>query len=392
MNSMNMPPPPPPAPPQFAVGPWQQQQLPFNVPTHMVANPPPPWNMNMAASNYNNNVNTNSNIMQKQTHEQRTNEMKLVMMGNQKALVTPADIAAPNAALAPLPEHWTEHKAPSGITFYHNEKSKTSQYERPTPAAAAAQSNAIPSQHQPTQQSQASVAAAGSSSSSSKKEKSGSGKKWKVYVEAKSGKKYYSDGATSMWERPADFVDDAAAVLNDNGGNASSKDDSQTPLEYATKEEAIEAFKSLLRDKGVVSSTKWPECVKFCSNDVRWGACSTKSERRQIFAEYQNKCANEEREQKRMQTKKARDDYNKLLSETSGIDLHSRFNDHRAKLSADDRFSAVEKEHLREEYFYDHIDDLQKREERQRRVAQQNIYNGFVEFLKEKNITSSSTW
>ncbi|KAL2104973.1 hypothetical protein VUR80DRAFT_9240 [Thermomyces stellatus] len=48
------------------------------------------------------------------------------------------------AALAPLPPGWTEHKAPSGHTYYYNATTKESTYKRPTaipeahPAAAAA--------------------------------------------------------------------------------------------------------------------------------------------------------------------------------------------------------------------------------------------------------------
>src|SRR5690242_18723830 len=47
-------------------------------------------------------------------------------------------------ALQPLPPGWTEHKAPTGHTYYYHAESKESTYKRPGAAPPAAVSAAAP--------------------------------------------------------------------------------------------------------------------------------------------------------------------------------------------------------------------------------------------------------
>jgi len=219
-------------------------------------------------------------------------------------------------------------------------------------------------------------------------------RKWKIYKEAKSGKEYYSDGVTSTWEKPADFCDDSdkKSKSEENSANGDSNHNDELFTSFGSKKEGKEVFVQLLREKGVGSSSKWQEVVKQCSNDYRWNACESKSERKQALAEFQGKCLKEDRERKRIEEKQARDNFHELLSEIKGIDIHSRFDDFVGELSSDSRWHEVAEESQREEYFYDYIDDLEKKGIRDKRWAQKLALDNFIALLKASNVSCSSTW
>lgn len=50
----------------------------------------------------------------------------------------------PSAALAPLPPDWSEHKAPTGHTYYYNAVTKESTYKRPSAASAPQPLSEVP--------------------------------------------------------------------------------------------------------------------------------------------------------------------------------------------------------------------------------------------------------
>jgi len=133
-------------------------------------------------------------------------------------------------------------------------------------------------------------------------------------------------------------------------------------------------------------------------------------ERKQALAEFQTRRANELREQKRQEKVRAKEAFVSLLTEVlpnvrafhgkgsggGGGGNDTGFGEVRDSLSKDDRFYAVEEEGKREELFYDFVEELRKREERQRRGRKRDAKEAFVVFLKLKedggNLTFASTW
>ena len=124
-------------------------------------------------------------------------------------------------------------------------------------------------------------------------------------------------------------------------------------------------------------------------------------ERKQALAEYQTKRANELRDVKRQEKVRAKEAYQRLLTDvlptsksfTAGT---SRFMDVRDSLSKDDRFYAVEDETTREELFYEWVEELRKKDERTKRNKKREAKDSCLAFLKAKEeegkLTFASTW
>ena len=239
---------------------------------------------------------------------------------------------------------------------------------------------------------------------------------WTEYTDTKTGKKYYSNGITTTWEKPGAFVSTASIVAQSVAAeeavsSASQenlkkkrkvKDNRETP--FRNSEEAVAAFKGLLLAKGVSPTQKWNEVVKLCGSDDRWTECEavlTTGERKQAMAEYQTKRANDLRDQERQERARAKDAFNLLLSEVlpklpSFSVWKTRFSDIRDSLSKDDRFYAVPNEEGRESLFLDFCEELRKHDERKKRNKKREAQDAFTSFLREKeeagNLSFSSTW
>jgi len=292
---------------------------------------------------------------------------------------------------------WTEHTAPSGIKYYYNSVTKESTYSKPEDFDGPLIVKATPSPVQtPTKNHKTTKST------------------WREYTDKNTGKKYYSDGKTTCWEKPANFIPStefqspisqkrlSSSFHNSSEKAKKKKMESPKPKKepsYANKEEAIAAFKGLLLAKGISPTMKWADVLRICSEDYRWSACKTLGERKQALAEYQTKRANEEKEMRRQEIKRAKDAFQQLMTDMLprlGITPNSRFGECRDKLAKDDRFFAVEDEETREELFYDFVEEMRKREERVNRTKKKAARDAFWSFMKDKEqnglLTFASTW
>jgi pre-mRNA-processing factor 40 len=342
----------------------------------------------------------------------------------------PAATIAAAAAAAPATADgaWTEHSAPNGMKYYYNSVTKESTYHKPDALK----------QQQPHQNSVAATATHALSSSSATAAAASSvpsspTTKWKEYVDSATGKSYYSDGVKTTWEKPPELLGRIAGSSNNSGNtvtattpssavskgtDAESTDSSaanthrkkkrrreaDAETDFASKEEAVAAFKGLLLAKDVGPALKWNDVVKICSGDARWDACEetlTAGERKQALAEYQTKRANELREQERQERSRAKAAFaqmlNSVLSGVPGFSCWtSRFSDVRSALAKDDRFHAVADEGTRESLFLDYCEESRKREERRKRSKRADAQDAFLSFLSEKEdtgeISFASTW
>jgi len=336
-----------------------------------------------------------------------------------------------------IKSNWTTHKASDGKNYYYNKITKRSTYTRPAcvsdPATAATQNNTTNrfdlnpiSQQQQQQQQMISSSSSSSSAihnnvttSDNTSQKGERG--WTQHTDKASGKIYYYNGVTTTWDKPKDFI--STIPKQQKGGKHEHPSSSSSPTAqpknkkrkkgnnntsapplYSSKAEAIAAFKGLLLAKDISPTMKWNDVVKICSSsdDVRWNACSSIGERKQALAEYQSKRAAELREQKRKEKVRAKDAFMSLLTDKLphvrifNPTANTRFEDIRDSLSTDDRFYAVEDEDTRHELYFDFVEELRKREERQRRGKKREAKDLFVAFLKNKeeigSLTFASTW
>jgi pre-mRNA-processing factor 40 len=316
----------------------------------------------------------------------------------QHALARQPPTAAPAAAAAPVyskqvvDQAWSEHTAPNGAKYYHNTLTKESSYDKPDSL-------------QPKETAAVTAATA-------------TERPWVEYSDANTGRKYYSNGVATTWDKPSGFAspEDTAATTAKTTTTASHASDemSEPPKkkkrvakkesEFTSKEEATAAFKGLLLAKDVAPNTKWGDVHKTLSSNPRWELCEdvlTTGERRQALAEYQTKRANELRSIDRQERIRAREAFTQLLTSVlpSLYDFsvwNTRFADIRDRISKDDRFHTVADEATRESLFLDFCEEFRKQDERKKRNKKRDVKEGFIGFLKEKAeegiLTFASTW
>lgn len=95
--------------------------------------------------------------------------------------------------------------------------------------------------------------------------------------------------ATTTAEGESGASRDGSAHPRAASSAAQARDDdaaAQVPV-YATREEAIEAFKAMLEACDVSAAMKMKEVVDLCQDDPRFNALKTAGEKKQALAEYQ---------------------------------------------------------------------------------------------------------
>jgi pre-mRNA-processing factor 40 len=272
------------------------------------------------------------------------------------------------------PEDWTEHRAPDGRSYFFNKVTLVSTYERPAclPVLVAALPE-LEMQIPPC--------------------------KWKEYDH--NGKKYYSDGKTSLWEKPAELIRHEELVAakararaaeatkpasgngapearggegRANGGSSRKRAAAAVDVDvskFVTPEQKRAAFEELLFSSGISSAHKWAEIEKECSLDPRWTLLK-KGQRRQIATEYQGKRRKEEAKEARAQARVAKEEFLKMLATNFSIDARTPWSEAEALLGSDERFLNVEDPREREEIFREFVDELGKkdREEAEKKRAE----------------------
>nr|XP_028577246.1 pre-mRNA-processing factor 40 homolog B isoform X4 [Podarcis muralis] len=257
---------------------------------------------------------------------------------------------------APAKPSWTEHRAPDGRVYYYNSETKQSSWEKPDELK-------------------------------SKAELLLSRCPWREY-HSETGKPYYynTQSKESRWTRPRD-LDDIEALIKEEEEEAErqqqpqqpeaplSGPDSPTPSSAATsdtegtggiegqetpgteggptaaeeeiasscdpvrrdeedrgpgnawsnKEEAKQAFKELLKDKGVPASASWEQAMKLISTDPRFSALPKLSEKKQAFNAYKAQRDKEEKEEARLRAKEAKEELQRFLEQHSKMSSITRY-------------------------------------------------------------------
>ncbi|XP_027363511.1 pre-mRNA-processing protein 40A-like isoform X2 [Abrus precatorius] len=160
------------------------------------------------------------------------------------------------------------------------------------------------------------------------------------------------------------------------------------PLVYANKMEAKDAFKALLESVNVGSDWTWDRAMRLIINDKRYGALKTLGERKQAFNEYLNQRKKQEAEEKRMKQKKAREDFKKMLEESTDLTSSTRWSKAVSIFENDERFKAVERDRDRRDMFESFLEELinkeraRVQEERKRNIMEYKKFLESCDFIK----------
>ncbi|XP_065071818.1 pre-mRNA-processing factor 40 homolog B-like [Rhopilema esculentum] len=120
--------------------------------------------------------------------------------------------------------------------------------------------------------------------------------------------------------------------------------------EYETKEEAKQAFKDLLKEKGVPSNASWENAMKMIVTDPRYTALTKLNEKKQVFNTYKQQRANEEREEHRMKLKQAKEDLRHFLETHPKMHSWTRWRKASEMFDGEEIWNAVNEREKRDIY------------------------------------------
>ncbi|GKV19786.1 hypothetical protein SLEP1_g30005 [Rubroshorea leprosula] len=167
----------------------------------------------------------------------------------------------------------------------------------------------------------------------------------------------------------------------------------QEPVTYANKQDAKNSFKALLESANVGSDWTWDQALRVIINDKRYGALRTLGERKQAFNEFLTQKKKQEVEERRTKQKKAREEYKKMLEDSTELTSSTRWSKAQTMFEDDERFKAVEREKDRKDLFENYIEELRQKEwakaqeERKRNIVEYRQFLESCDFIK-----ASSQW
>ena len=243
---------------------------------------------------------------------------------------------------------WTEHKAPDGRTYYYNATTRQSAWEKPDDLKSeseklmsscpwkeyTSENGKIYFHNTVTKESVWSIPkelqelkdkiAKEKNNAEDNEANSGGGEKDKSTLEA-------AMAATLAALTPAD----GDKTANNRSEQQQTKDDGkqqqqqqqQQPKQivFKDKKEAMEALKTLLREKKVPSTANWESALKLINKDPRWEYLSKLNEKKQVFNAYKIQRQKEEKEEQRLKQKKAKEDFEEFLMKSERVNSTMKY-------------------------------------------------------------------
>uniref|UniRef100_A0A8C4SEA3 Pre-mRNA processing factor 40 homolog B n=1 Tax=Erpetoichthys calabaricus TaxID=27687 RepID=A0A8C4SEA3_ERPCA len=288
---------------------------------------------------------------------------------------------------------WTEHKAPDGRTYFYNSETKQSTWEKPDDLK-------------------------------SKVELLLSQCLWKEY-KSDTGKPYYYNSQTreSRWTRPKELEElegehswkelqivatlssknvakssgERAGETEGDGDLSKEEEEEHQDIEkkiitWSTKEEAKQAFKDLLKDKGVPANASWEQAMKMIINDPRYSALPKLSEKKQTFNAYKAQRDKEEKEEARLKAKEAKERLQRYLEQNEKMTSTTRYRK-AEHMFGDLEVWSVVPERDRKEIYDDVLFFLARKEkEEAKHLRKRNIQELKVILDNMTNVTYQTTW
>ncbi|KAG0210975.1 hypothetical protein BGX28_008683 [Mortierella sp. GBA30] len=167
----------------------------------------------------------------------------------------------------------------------------------------------------------------------------------------------------------------------------------ETP-EFATKEEAEQAFKNLLKETGVMSTWTWEQTMRAVVTNPMYRALKTTAERKTAFQEYVDERRIKEKEEKKARQQKQKQDFLDLLGQHPEKVTHlSRYSTISRLFAEEPAFKAFEDDKERRNIFDGHVGELlrkEKEEARQKRKAGMTALSTLLPKIEE--ITFRTRW
>nr|SVE73554.1 EOG090X064W [Daphnia atkinsoni] len=161
---------------------------------------------------------------------------------------------------------------------------------------------------------------------------------------------------------------------------------------FKDKREALEAFKDLLREKSVPSNASWDQALKYIQRDPRLAALGKLTERKQAFHAYKTQKQKEEKEEQRLKAKKAKEDLEGFLLVDSSVSSSTKY------FRCEEIYGNLEvwknvPEGERRDIYEDAIFHLSKREKEEEKVLRKRNMKNLTRVLDSiTDITHRTAW
>nr|XP_048336341.1 pre-mRNA-processing protein 40A isoform X2 [Ziziphus jujuba var. spinosa] len=189
--------------------------------------------------------------------------------------------------------------------------------------------------------------------------------------------------------------EDLKGVIGEKISDTASEDKTvdREPLVYGNKQEAKNAFKALLEDANIGCDWTWDRAMRVIINDKRYGVLKTLGDRKQAFNEFLIQRKKQDAEERRMKQKKAREEFKKMLEESTELTSSMRWGKAESLFESDERFKAVERDRDRRDLFENHVEELRKKERAKAQEERKCNIMEYRHFLESCDfIKASSQW
>ncbi|XP_056320667.1 pre-mRNA-processing factor 40 homolog A [Danio aesculapii] len=161
---------------------------------------------------------------------------------------------------------------------------------------------------------------------------------------------------------------------------------------WNTKEEAKQAFKELLKEKGVSSNASWEQAMKLIINDPRYSALPKLSEKKQAFNAYKVQTEKEEKEEARIKYKESKETFQRFLENHEKMTSTTRYKKAEQMFGDQEVWSCVP-ERDRLEIYEDVLFYLAKKEKEQAKQLRKRNWEALKNILDNMaNVTYRTTW
>ncbi|KAM6985983.1 pre-mRNA-processing factor 40 homolog A [Aplochiton taeniatus] len=161
---------------------------------------------------------------------------------------------------------------------------------------------------------------------------------------------------------------------------------------WNTKEEAKQAFKELLKEKGVSSNASWEQAMKMIINDPRYSALPKLSEKKQAFNAYKVQTEKEEKEEARIKYKESKETFQRFLENHEKMTSTTRYKKAEQMFNEQEVWSCVP-ERDRLEIYEDVLFYLAKKEKEQAKQLRKRNWEALKNILDNMaNVTYRTTW
>ncbi|XP_014028566.1 pre-mRNA-processing factor 40 homolog A isoform X2 [Salmo salar] len=196
-------------------------------------------------------------------------------------------------------------------------------------------------------------------------------------------------------DSPVNSTEDLAG-MEASASNDTSKEERpelvKKTYKWNTKEEAKQAFKELLKEKGVSSSASWEQAMKMIINDPRYSALPKLSEKKQAFNAYKVQTEKEEKEETRIKYKESKETYQRFLENHEKMTSTTRYKKAEQMFAELDVWSTVP-ERDRLEIYEDVLFYLAKKEKEQAKQLRKRNWEALKNILDNMaNVTYRTTW